>query len=62
MSAFTTQDGARSNKNLKLYAEAASSVAKEAGLPYVDLFHKMQVWLAESMRTCGTASSACLTL
>lgn len=42
------QDGARSNKRLVAYAEAASAVAKEAGLPFVDLFHQMQVRRAVS--------------
>jgi hypothetical protein len=37
------KDGHRSNERVKMYADAAIAVAKEAGLPYVDVFNGFQV-------------------
>jgi hypothetical protein len=38
-----SQDGSRSTERVKPYADAAVAVARDLGLPFVDLFNKIQV-------------------
>lgn len=47
------QDGTRSSQRVQQYAAAAIDVAREKGLPYIDLFTLMQVCSSGGYSTIG---------